>query len=126
MQAIGLRIKTREFEDRRRYVRYRASLPCHFAYGGQASQGIIRDISKGGVLVESETLPLAGDQVEISLGEATAFRGCVVHGGRFLTANRNFTAFGVEFRQVMPQAQTLLAKAVEHFRPAQEFKRVMD
>ncbi len=100
--------------------RYRTSFLCSFRYEDRNHPCHLTDISENGLFVESATLPQVGEEIvvtpsflEAQMGSQFQIKGSVKHTGRYLTADRNLTGFGVEIQSADRHALAQLKELMD-------------
>ncbi|HSR67725.1 MAG TPA: PilZ domain-containing protein [Acidobacteriota bacterium] len=93
----------------RRFTRWGVSLACLFRHEGAVHKGRMHDLSEGGAFLESSVCPAKGARITLALKSADGQRqfnlGAEVrHRSSIKTPRGKLLGFGVEFRNLTPQA----------------------
>lgn len=107
-------------ERQPRPQRLEASFLCSFRYQGRSHPCHLTDISDSGLFLEAAFLPSIGAHLIVTPSfldsqQGTQFRisGLVKHVGRYLTADRNLTGFGLEIRKADQPALARLKALID-------------
>ncbi len=68
--------------EEQRDPRFKCDLACNIGYSGRSYPGQVKDISLGGCMVETETLPQSASEVALAISTADTFcrvRVAIVH-----------------------------------------------
>lgn len=81
-------------KEKRRYKRFNCEMSVEFSYDGWSHQGILRDLSLGGALLETGEPFAAGAEIEVSLYSQSLNRGCRIVS---IIVRKTPNGFGIDF-----------------------------
>jgi len=84
-------------DERRRYKRFRCSLPVEFVHNEWSYKAIIDNISLSGIFIQTENPFSKGDELDIAFYSQTLEKGCRISGE---VVRRATNGIGIELKQM--------------------------
>ena len=85
-------------QERRRFERWRFSIPCQFEWGGKQIRGRVANLSYGGVAItQSSVVPPAGSEIAVTLEVGERYSCTLKAEVIYVSQDSEADSFGVEF-----------------------------
>jgi hypothetical protein len=86
-----------KYDEKRRYKRFRCSLPVEFVHNEWSYKAIINNISLSGIFIQTENPFSLGDELDIAFHSQTLEKGCRIPG---VVVRRATNGIGIELQQM--------------------------